>query len=68
MKVTFIGETNFNSRGMDFSSRKEYDLDQEFAEYLVKTFGRFFEAEKVEEPKAAPVRKKRTKKAVPTEE
>lgn len=81
MQVKYIGEVPFNSKGIRYVSGGVHNIPEEIAEYLMKTFvGKFEvvgeevkapepEAEpKVEEEKPKPTRKKRTKKAVPTEE
>lgn len=73
MKIKFIGVSDFNSRGHRFASGKEYEVEDEFGAYLLKTFVSMFEAikakpEVVAAKEEAPTRKTRTKKAVPTEE
>jgi len=71
MKVIYNGTGAMNSNGKRFEPGTEYELEDGIAEYYIKTFGEktftlVVEAEAVEPAK--PVRKKRTKKAVPTEE
>jgi len=73
MKIKFIGVSDFNSKGYRFAPGKEYEVEDEFGSYLLKTFVSMFEAIKVEpevivDEEESPKRKTRTKKAVPTEE
>lgn len=48
MKVKFIGEADFSSKGINFVNNGVYDLKPEVVEYLKKTFGNI---EILEEPK-----------------
>lgn len=54
MKVKFIGETDFSSKGINFVNNGVYDLKPEVVEYLKNTFGNIeiLETTTKEAPKA----------------
>jgi len=46
MKVKFIGSADMNSKGINFVPGFEYEVSDEVANYLEKTFGNMFEVTK----------------------
>jgi hypothetical protein len=45
VKIKYVGSNDFDSKGISFLPGFAYDVKEEVAEYLKKTFGDAFEVE-----------------------